>query len=171
MAESPLIDLIVNEVLNMDRNSFVHIQQIPQDNCKRIVVIGSDFFQIKWTTYHNESYVDPYTEKVKYKTVEDIIEEVSYSFSASGYQPLSSFNSSNGTTIGVSKVVKIFAEVVKSKMEQTFPNYRFQYVERNTDSNESLDDKLIGAMTSSISDDVCYRFAYYVPEQTYKSAF
>lgn len=160
MAESQLIDLIVNEILAMDRNSFVYIQQSPQDNRKRRVVISNDCLEIKWSTFHWEKYTDE--NGVHNKKVEDIILDESYSFSKSGYQPLDNFTASNGTAVSSDKVVEIFAETIRKKMEQAIPECKFDY---------SVSRVLSSYQEQFSAGYYYYEFYYEVPEQQYKSAF
>ena len=165
ISDSELIKLIVNEFLNLDRSSFAHIQQHPDDWRKRSILIGSDLFQVKWADVHSEGYTDQYG-KYRTKTVEDIIMEKSYSFSSADYKPLSPYTSSNGISFDVDKVKKTFAEVLKDKLQEELPNYRIlDYVDK-AKVYGTLEEKAF-----SVYKETLYEITYWVPEFEYKSAF
>ncbi len=155
MGESPLIGLIIDEFKGLDKDSFVHIQQNIHDNCHRAVVIGADYFQIKWSTFVVEDS----------KSVEKVIEDSEYSFSSTGFKPFTSYTSSNGTEFSVDKVVKLFAEVLSEKLAQEFPEFNVSNTIEN--NANSVEEKLAASAYSSQK----YKFSYWVPKQSYKSAF
>lgn len=108
------------------RNSWLTECQSYYDSRRRTVTIAPDLFEIKWSDTHQEQHKSA-DGKTYYESAEDIHGKIAYAYTSSGYRPLHSF--SNGeAVVDVSVVLSCWAEIIKEKMQEMFPEMDFSRV-------------------------------------------
>ena len=124
----PLLDLLVENVMNNEEEPWLHISQGFYDSCKREVRIEPDGFEIKWSSYHDEQYVGPDGKRHE-KRVEKVHASVGYSYTKSGYLPLHGYRYDEGKKeIPTQRVCYLWACIIRERLAAKMPKCRFSNV-------------------------------------------
>ena len=131
LSQIPLLDLLIENVLLEDEDPWITMGQGYYDNCKRVVKIGPDSFEIEWSNYHDEAYIGNDGQRHTQK-VEEVHGHVGYSYTKSGYLPLHSYKYDNGNKeVPTDRVCYLWASIIRERMMEKMPQCKFGEVNDN----------------------------------------
>lgn len=131
LSQVPLLDDLIRNLLEEENEPWIWMSQGYYDNCRRVVTIGPDAFEIKWVSYQKEQYIGK-DGQVSTKRVENMQGRVGYSYTKSGYIPLHRYVYDSGKKeIPTQRVCCLWASVVRERMAAKMPNCMFHEVKED----------------------------------------
>lgn len=158
---SKLFSLLMDAILNDADNPWLYQAQDFHEDGKRFVWVDLESFEIKWATSYWEDYIAGYYSdgqpKRSTRLAEDVHAHVEYSYTKSGFAPLSNYTSSiisekSGKAIVFSErdVCKTLATLILEHMKSAMKSCSF------------------GSISSS-QHSIAYYFEYIVPKMQVES--
>lgn len=125
LSSNPLLDLIVDDILNDEEESWMRFAQSYYDNCLRTVSIQPDLLEIKWRNLQDLPTIgsdgEYYVEQVDDGEVQRC-----YSYTKSGYVPLHRYSYDDGKRdISIQRICYLWACVVRNHMAKRMPYCNF----------------------------------------------
>lgn len=129
LSQVPLLNNLIDNILNADDEPWLQMQQNYYDNCKRIVTVEPDSFEIKWNSYHEEPVIGADGQRHTQR-VEDIHGRIAYRYTLSGYVPLHSYRYENGAKeVSTERICYLFASIIHDRLKEKMPKCIFSEVD------------------------------------------
>lgn len=129
MSASPILDMIINE---LTKEAWAWNRQGVEDDGVRTVALTADIFEVKWSYGRMEQRFLGSNKLglpiVEEEWVEDVYERVAYSYTKSGYAPLTSFTGQ--VVIPLERVIQLWGEEVQGRIRKQIPNCYFNKTEK-----------------------------------------
>ena len=161
---SPILENLICTVTeeSKGRNEWIRSEMSYYDKGERTVAIGRDFFKLFIGSYYMEKYTK--NNSIEHtRIVRDVAEEIAYSYTGRGYEPLGSFTKDK-LTIPYKRVCYLWATVVRDAMEKAMPECKFSNTWEEWIHGDVLDpaDKV---------NEIYAEFSYRVPKKETKGWF
>lgn len=153
LSECPLLDMLIENIQKeQEEEPWLQMGQNYYDNCKRVVTVEPDGFEIKWIDEHQEPYTDQHG-ILQHRDVKELLGRIGYSYTRSGYVPLHEYRYDDGNRwINTKRVCYLWASIIRERMAAKMPNCKF---------DDIAHDEYWGDIT----------FTYTVPALTFKDWF
>ena len=122
MAASPVINMIFTELAGEE---FAFCRQGTEDDGRRRVILSADIFEVKWAKVRQEYVGSNSLGIAKTEPVEVIFGRAAYSYTKSGYAPLSAYQS-RGVTIPQHEVIQLWTVEIQNRFKQMIPKCSFE---------------------------------------------
>ena len=126
LSQVHLLDLLIRQILEgEEEEAWLRTAQSYYDSRYRKVSIAPDGFEIKWSSFREETYMGndgrPHT-----NSVEDVHGRVGYSYTKSGYLPLHEYKYDNGKKeISTQRVCYLWACIIRERMAAKMTDCQF----------------------------------------------